>query len=151
MDRSHLASLCGDVPRLATLNDYNAKFAADMSTPPQIESNRTNKRGGINLRAVAEVLDGYGLDPAEAIAKVLTEKKPLTDRNGNAVLDPKTGEPMMVPVLDTETALKAQLELLQYTRPKLKAVEVTVKEPELTPEQVEARIKALQAKAQEKS
>lgn len=103
-------------------------------------------RGRLNLKAVADVLATYDLDPADEIAKILAKRKPKLDGKGNPVLDPETGEPLTEPVLPTDLALKTHLELLRYTRPQLKAVEVTVKEPELTDEQAEARIKALLAR-----
>ena len=53
----------------------------------------------------------------------------------------------MEPVIGVELRTKVLMELQQFTAPKLKAVEVTHKTPELTPEQVDARLAALMAKA----
>jgi hypothetical protein len=84
---------------------------------------------GLNLRAVADVLESYGLDPIEEVAKVLTAR----DADGK-------------PLLDEATRIKTNLELAKYVRPQLKAIEVTHKAPELTPEQVEMRLEALLTK-----
>lgn len=117
-------------------------------SPAQIGAKQsTEGRGRINLKAVGEVLAGYDLDPAHEIAKILAKTKPVF-KDGKPVLDEETGLQKEEPVLPTDLALKVHLELLRYTRPQLKAVEVTMKEPELTDEQVEARIKALAARRQ---
>lgn len=101
------------------------------------------KRGGkLNLRAVAEVLDSYGLDPIEEIAKAVVQEEPLLDRNNEPILD-ENGKPKTRPVLDRDARLRTLLELAQYSRPKLKAVEVTNKTPELTDEQIDRRLDAL--------
>ena len=61
----------------------------------------------------------------------------------NAQMYNPDGTPRMKPVLDTQTFLKAAMELANYSRPKLKAVEVTNKTPELTDEQIDRRLEAL--------
>lgn len=99
----------------------------------------------MNLRGVVEVLQEFGLDPTAEIAKVLTGSKPLLDRSGEPVLD-KLGQPQYVPLIDIDMKAKILLELQQYVHPKLKSVEVTVKKQELSEDQVDARIAALQAK-----
>lgn len=113
----------------------------------QIGTDKSHQgRGRLNLKAVAEVLQSYDMDPVDEIAKILVKRVPVRDTNGNPVLDPETGEVKMEPALAADLALKTHLELLRYTRPQLKAMEVTVKEPELTDEQTEQRIKALLAR-----
>lgn len=102
---------------------------------------------GFNLRGVAEVLAEAGLDPTAELVRVLKETRVVTDRNGNAIIDKDTGEPVREPIIDHTLRVKVLMEMQQFVSPKLKAVEVTVKEPELTEAQIEARIAALQAKA----
>lgn len=135
----------GDVPRLA---EVPTPFDADYS--PQIaagQGGRTTKsRGRLNLRAVADVLETYGLDPIEEVAKVLVKEEPLLDSKGNAVINQATGEPMMKPALPADVRLRTLMELAQYSRPKLKAVEITQKAPELTDAQIDMRLKALMDK-----
>lgn len=139
----------GDPPVLATVGSTSDRgIGTDISTPwVTPDASSTGRRGkGMNLRPVMEVLLEYGLDPAAELAKALTEMKPVTDRQGNPVLG-DDGKPLMQPVLDADARSRLHVELLQYTRPKLKAVEVTMKAPELTDEQVERRIAMLAAKA----
>lgn len=100
---------------------------------------------GFNLRGVAEVLAEAGLNPAEELVRVLKERRVVTDRNGNAILDEK-GEPVTEPTIDHTLRVKVLMEMQQFVAPKLKAVEVTVKEPDLTEEQIDQRIAALQEK-----
>lgn len=97
---------------------------------------------GLNARAVADVLESYGLDPVEEIAKILQARKPVLDREGKPVLD-ELGNPQMVSTIADDLRLRTLNELAQYTRPKLKAVEVTVKAPELTDEQIDRRLEGL--------
>lgn len=103
---------------------------------------RTTNPRGFNLRGVLEVLQDCGLDPTAEIAAILQAEKPVLRRNGEVVLD-EQGEPLMEPSLDIDMRAKVLLELQQYVHPKLKAVEMTVKKPELTDEQIERRITAL--------
>ena len=100
---------------------------------------------GFNLRGVAEVLAEAGLNPTEELVRVLTERRVITDRNGNAVVGPD-GQPMTEPIIDHVLRTKVLMELQQFVAPKLKAVEVTVREPELSEEQIDQRIAALQQK-----
>jgi hypothetical protein len=62
---------------------------------------RKSKRRLINLQTVAEVLQAEGLDPTREIIGVL-------------------------PFLEPELKARVLLELLQYTQPKLKAVEMNI-------------------------
>lgn len=143
-DRANVRDLVGDVPVLGTME---SPFS---SAPPQIRGGQggrsTHSAARLNMRAVADVLERYGLDPIEEVAKVLTETQPLLDRHGNAVIDEKTGQPIQVDKVAGETRLRTLLELAQYTRAKLKATEVTIKAPELTNEQIDARLQALLAR-----
>jgi hypothetical protein len=133
---------------MATLGLYDD--VADQGTTTQIAHGPGGRaargRAGMNLAAVGEVLARYGLDPADRLGEILTRKEKVIDRNGNVVIDAETGEPVTRPALDTDTEARLLTELLQYTRPKLKAIEVTVKEPELTDEQIERRLEALMAR-----
>lgn len=129
----------GEVPRLAQV-----ELPIDTSQIAAGQGGRTTKSAGrLNLRAVADVLEGYGLDPIEEVAKVLTGRKQLRDKQGKVVIDEATGQPVTEPLVDGDVRLRTLLELAQYSRPKLKAVEVTNKGPELTDEQIDARLKAL--------
>jgi hypothetical protein len=142
LSRGELREQVGDVPRMAAVPSPFGQEEGRQVTAGQ--GGRSGKNSGrLNLRAVADVLETYGLDPIEEVAKTLVKTKPLVDRDGKPVIDPETGEIIQVPVLDGDTRLRTLLELAQYSRPKLKAVEVTNKTPELTEEQVEARLKAL--------
>jgi hypothetical protein len=90
---------------------------------------RTAKvKGRINLKAVADVLAERGLDPTEQILAILCP----TDENGNQV---QSG-------LDADVQARIWNELLQYTQPKLKSVEVkgnlTAQVLNFTPEQSRA-------------
>jgi len=93
---------------------------------------------GINLRDVSEVLASYGLDPIAEIAGILVP---------HDVVDADTGTESKGYQLDAKERVKALLELTQYVRPKLRAVDVTVKDDELTEQQVDDRLRALLAKA----
>lgn len=129
----------GDAPRVPSMYDVD-----DYHTPSH--SSQTARRGSrsdrLNLRAVSDVLEGYGLDPIEELAKVLTAKDVKRARDGSPVLD-GDGKPLTEPVLDMDTRVKLLTELAQYTRPKLKSVEVVNKTPELTDEQIDRRLQAL--------
>lgn len=111
---------------------------------PGSAGGRTSPSNGrLNLRGVVEVLQEFGLDPTAELARVLTGSKPLLDRSGEPVLD-KDGQPQFVPLIDIEMKTKVLLELQQYVHPKLKSIEVVVKKAELSEEQIDQRIKALQ-------
>lgn len=88
---------------------------ADMNAPtvkaPLIKRQRTLRQPGrINLKAVAEVLAARGLDPTEALIDIIS---PVDEQ----------GEPMDSP-LDADVRARILNELLQYTQPKLKSIEV---------------------------
>jgi hypothetical protein len=75
------------------------------------ESRSSRRPGRINLKAVAEVLAERGLDPTEAIIDILQPT------------DPETGEALPCR-LDADVQARVLNELLQYTQPKLKSIEV---------------------------
>lgn len=81
------------------------------------------KRASLNLRAVAEVLTEYGLNPAEEVVKALQSGK-----------------------LDAKTQASIGLALIEYLQPKLKAVEYKG-EVKVDPEQLDRQLAALLAKA----
>lgn len=81
---------------------------------PYLSYRRSSRMPGrINLKAVAEVLQERGLDPTEAIIDIL---RPV-DEQGNPV--PSR--------LDPDVQARILNELLQYTQPKLKSVEIKAK------------------------
>lgn len=100
---------------------------ADRATPKvskqRIGPDRSAKAPGrINLRAVAEVLASKGLDPTEEILKLM---EPPTHPDGSPVMG-QDGKPMR-PALDADVRARLWNELLQYTQPKLRSVDVKVK------------------------
>lgn len=104
-------------------------------------------KGRISLRAVADACVDAGLDPAAEIVRVLQTKKQALDRWGNPVLD-ADGNPVEVDQIDADTRLRTLNELLQYTQPKLKAVEVKMSGTlEIPSEQLDQRLQALISKA----
>lgn len=107
------------------------------------------RKAGLNLRAVADVLESYGLDPIEEVAKAVMAKEPVVV-NGQPVMDPDTGKVIEKHLLPIDLRVKTLIELAQYSRPKLKAVEVTVKPPELTDEQIERRLQGLLSRVSSK-
>jgi hypothetical protein len=89
---------------------------ADSGTPaeftPLVPVRRSKMRqpGRINLKAVAEVLSERGLDPTEEIIEIIDG----VDEHGRHLID-------------ADTRLRILNELLQYTQPKLKSVEIKAK------------------------
>lgn len=141
--QANLRDTAGDVPRMASM--WERDQATDPISEAQIKhgpGGRASRSGKLNLRAVSDVLEGYGLDPIEELAKVLTTEEPLRARDGSTVLD-QEGKPVMKSVVDMDTKVKLLTELAQYTRPKLKSVEVVNKGPELTDDQIDRRLQAL--------
>ena len=97
---------------------------------------------------MAEALVDEGYDPAVEIISILKKQIPICDVNGVPKVDPKTKLPMMRDALDPDTKLRMLNEMLQYTQPKLKAVEVKLSgHLELTNEQLDSRLEMLFAKA----
>lgn len=142
-----LADTLGDVPTMPSMWNYDP--AHETESKSQIahgQGGRASRSGKLNLRAVSDVLEGYGLDPIEELAKVLTTQEPHRARDGSIVKD-ENGQPILKPVVDMDTKVKLLTELAQYTRPKLKSVEVVNKGPELTDEQIDRRLEALMARS----
>lgn len=132
----------GDVPGLATVE------GADFSAPQINGQRKARSNTRINLRAVSEVLADYGMDPAAEMVRILTAEEPVLDTDGAPILD-ENGEPMTRPALDADTRLRFMNELLQYTQPKLKSVDVKIDHTaDLTDEQLDKRIGMLLAKAE---
>jgi hypothetical protein len=109
---------------------YTTTTAYDQSVAHQVTRNGRSKGKngrGFNFRMLADVLEAEsakagGLDIAQAIVDALKSNK-----------------------LDEKTKLLAQLELLQYLQPKMKAIEHKGK-IELDSETVDARLKYLMEK-----
>ena len=124
-DIKRLESLNGAKPKLATPHDLES--GGLLSGTTYIKKRSSKKEGKINLKAVADALALEGLDPTVELIKII--------KSGN--LDPKT----QASVLN---------ELLQFTQPKLKAVEVKSK-VELNDDQIDARLAELLNKANEEA
>lgn len=140
-----LAELAGDAPRLATAEDLEAAGPATGRTHAKQVSSKKPHR--INLKAVADALMDEGLDPATEITRILKGEVMYGD-DGQPVKHPVTGEVQRVYAVDSDTRVRTLNELLQYTQPKLKAVEVKVSGSlELTNDQLDTRLEALLAKA----
>jgi hypothetical protein len=150
--RARLSSMGGDPPVLATPVDVmSAGMIGETAQIKHGPGGRASRSGRLNLRAVAEVLGRYDLDPIEEVARVVTALEPVLDGDGKPVIG-DDGKPAMRPVLDATTRLRTLLELAQYSRPKLKAIEVQHKPTELTDEQIDRRLEALlDRRAAEKS
>ena len=145
------ADLAGAPPKLATLDDLEVPTVAKPGRAHASNRSSSTKKGGelkINLKAVAEALVDEGYDPAVEIISILKKQIPICDVNGVPKVDPKTKLPMMRDALDPDTKLRMLNEMLQYTQPKLKAVEVKLSgHLELTNEQLDSRLGMLFAKA----
>ncbi len=110
-------------------------------------ADRGKPHASINLRSVAETLDRYGLDPFEEVAKIMTAEEAVTGSDGQPVIDPVTGAPLMRPVLDHALRAKVALELGQYVKPKLKSIEMKVEDArQLSEAQIDAKLAQLLAK-----
>lgn len=143
--RQQARDTLGDVPRLTTIADTTPHEV--FSGGREVPRTRSRPSGKINLAPVAEVLARYGVDPAEELARLLAERVPVLDASGKPVLD-ADGKPVMKSLLSPADHGKLASELLQYTRPKLKATEITVKPAELTDDQIDRRLEALLARQQ---
>ena len=116
-------SLRSAKPELATPHDTEIPTVRDCNT--YLKKRSSTRPGKINLRAVADVLTQEGLDPAAELIRII--------RSGT---------------LDAKTQASVLNELLQYTQPKLKAVEVKSK-VELNDDQIDQRLAELMNKANE--
>lgn len=145
------ADLAGAPPKLATMDDLAVPTAAKPSRAHASNKSSSTKKGGelkINLKAVAQALVDEGFDPAVEIISILKKQVPVYDNSGLPKIDSKTKAPIMRDALDPDTKLRMLNELLQYTQPKLKAVEMKVSgHLDLTNEQLDSRLEMLFAKA----
>lgn len=148
-DAARLAELNGAPPRLASSEDLQAAGPKTGRAHAVQKSAKTSSAPHrINLKAVSEALVEEGLDPAVEIARVLKGEIVYGD-DGQPCKHPITGEVLRRYAIDADTRVRTLNEVLQYTQPKLKAVEVKVSGAlELTGEQLDDRIAALMAKAQ---
>ena len=74
----------------------------------QLNGNRSRRgknKGGINMRAVAEVLHDYGLNPADEVIKLIVNDQ-----------------------IDDELKARLYMEMLEYCQPKLSRTEHTGKD-----------------------
>jgi hypothetical protein len=93
---------------LAGRSDYLVSDNTPAETKTHLPVHRSSRTPGrINLRAVAEVLAARGLDPTEELVDIVD----AVDDRGRPILDP-------------EVRARILNELLQYTQPKLKSIEV---------------------------
>ena len=146
--RSHdqLMESVGGVPKLATLEVFDGNVTPE-SGRKSIASRAAKAPGKINLVPVFEALIAAGVDPAAEMIKIIKGQVMVTDRSGEPVKD-ADGLIMMVDAVDADTKLRVLSELLSYTQPKLKAVEMRVSgHLELSNEQLDSRLAALMAKA----
>lgn len=144
---ARLAELNGDAPRLASSADLEAAGPRTGNTHPVRKSSGTRHPLKINLMAVSEALVEEGLDPAIEFARIL-RGRPLVDDEGKPIIDPVTGEQARRYDLDADVRVRMLSEILNYTQPKLKAVEVKMSGSlELTSEQLDQRLGALLQKA----
>ena len=144
---ARLDELNGAPPRLASPEDLKAAGPRTGYTHPVRKSSGSRHPLKINLMAVSEALIEEGLDPAVEFARIL-KGRPLVDEDGNPVMDPITGQQARRYDLDADVRVRMLSEILNYTQPKLKAVEVKMSGSlELTSEQLDQRLGALLQKA----
>lgn len=145
------ADLAGAPPKLATLDDLEIPTVAKPGRAHASNKSSSTKKGGelkINLKAVAQALVDEGYDPAVEIISILKKQVPVYDNNGVPRFDQVTKKPIMRDALDPDTKLRMLNEMLQYTQPKLKAVEMKISgHLDLTNEQLDSRLEMLFAKA----
>lgn len=140
-------------PQTTRNRHAQSKMAELWPDAKQITRNATagvDRRGGkkvatgegagrkFNLRPVIEVLEEYGLDPTAEIAKVLGKTRKVKGKDGQPDEE--------VHLVEGVDRAKVLTELIQYVQPKLKSVEMKVKDERvMTDEEIDARIKRLQA------
>jgi hypothetical protein len=136
-----------EIPKVPDRGMWSQVLPAQQASPSNLA--QASGRGRFSIRTVRAVLEDYGLDPTREIAEVLKQVVPVYDVKGNAVIGPD-GQPVTKPLVSGPQRMQIFLELQQYVTPKLKAVEMMVKDDRatLTPEQVDTRILEL-LKAQE--
>lgn len=118
----------------------------DRATPRKGQTGARRGKKHFDLNSVADVLYDHGLDPTVELAHILKPEPVLDPKTGNPVLNPD-GTPKMSHKLTPSDHAKVLLELQQYVHPKLKAVEITQRTVEPTPEEVRAEIERLVEKA----
>ena len=144
---ARLDELNGAPPRLASSEDLEAAGPKTGYTHPVRKSSGSRHPLKIKLMAVSEARVGEGLDPAVEFSRIL-KGRPLVDENGEAVMDPVTGQQARRYDLDADVRVRMLSEILNYTQPKLKAIEVKMSGSlELTSEQLDQRLGALLQKA----
>ena len=144
---ARLDELNGAPPRLASPEDLEAAGPRTGYTHPVRKRSASRHPLKLNLLAVSEALVEEGLDPAVEFARIL-KGRPLVDENGEAVIDPGTGQQARRYDIDSDVRVRMLSEILNYTQPKLKAVEVKMSGSlELTSEQLDQRLGALLQKA----
>jgi hypothetical protein len=144
---ARLDELNGAPPRLASPEDLEAAGPKTGNTHPARKSSGVRHPLKINLMAVSEALVEEGLDPAVEFARIL-KGRPLVDEDGKPVIDPATGQPARRYEIDTDVRVRMLNSILEYTQPKLKAVEVKMSGSlELSSEQLDQRLGALLQKA----
>ena len=120
----------GSKPSRATPRTSKEMASTEPKRMKQASAAMKTRRGAkappINLKAVAEVLNEYGLNPAVMIVEAVNSGK-----------------------LDEKTKAGIGLSLIEYLQPKLKAVDHKI-ENKLTEEQVNQQLEALLAKVQKK-
>ena len=129
-----------------TMGEGASNFVKPGPGSKGLRTSANSSASGFNLRGVAEVLTQFGLDPTVELCRVLQGTRVITDRSGRAVTD-EQGNMVTEPIIDVIMRTKVLMELQQFIAPKLKAIEVTHKGPELTDSQLDARLAALLAKA----
>jgi len=146
---TRLAELAGAPPKLASVEDLEA--AGPTPAHRHAKQISSKKPMGINLKAVAEALREAGMDPAVEMINILQRRVPVRDVNGKPRIDPETKQPIMVDAVDADTKLRMLNEMLQYTQPKLKSVEMKVSgNLELTAEQLDNRLAMFLSRAARK-
>jgi hypothetical protein len=118
-----------------------------LEKPAKRSTQAGSKRGKryFDLNSVADVLLDHGLDPSVELARILKPEQ-KRDNVGQPLYGPD-GKPVMIDQLAAPERARVLLELQQYVHPKLKAIEITQKTVEPTPEEVRAEIQRLVDKA----
>ena len=145
------AELAGEPPQLAAVGNVFDEPKVGHIYPGQLHrvTDNKSKRGPVlHLKSVIEALQDEGLDPATEIARIL-RGRPVFDDKGQPVVDPMTGDQLFEHEVDADTRLRTMNSLLEFTQPRLKAVEMKVSGSlELSGDQLDQRIAMLMAKAE---
>lgn len=136
------------------VGESNSTFVRPGKNSAGQRTSANRNASGFNLRGVCEVLTEFGLDPVAEIATIVKARKQKLVINADGLRVPQLdedGNEVTEPALDIELRTKVLMELTNFVHPKLKAVEMTVKKPDLTEEQVEARLVELLARASKRA